>query len=72
MKFDCARIAPPRFLQSIFSVRNATGCMKKTMEAGKFEKQNLISHHPLISTNLTIFILKVCNFVAKFNLTAHL
>ncbi|EDW76411.1 uncharacterized protein Dwil_GK15444 [Drosophila willistoni] len=30
--FDCSRIAPPRFLQSFFGVRNATGCMKKVVE----------------------------------------
>ncbi|XP_030383029.1 uncharacterized protein LOC115630558 [Scaptodrosophila lebanonensis] len=29
---DCARITPPRFLQNFFPVRNATGCMKKTIE----------------------------------------
>ncbi|KAL9929960.1 UPAR/Ly6 domain-containing protein bero-like [Glossina fuscipes fuscipes] len=33
MKYDCSRVAPPRFLQSIFPIRNATGCMKKTLEA---------------------------------------
>ncbi|KAH8271856.1 hypothetical protein KR044_008378 [Drosophila immigrans] len=30
--FDCNRIAPPRFLSNFFAVRNATGCMKKTLE----------------------------------------
>ncbi|XP_064551403.1 UPAR/Ly6 domain-containing protein bero-like [Drosophila montana] len=29
---DCARIAPPRFLQTFLPVRNATGCMKKTID----------------------------------------
>ncbi|KAH8328010.1 hypothetical protein KR067_003021 [Drosophila pandora] len=32
--FDCSRIAPPRFLQSFFPVRNATGCMRKVIETG--------------------------------------
>ncbi|EDW29218.1 GL18529 [Drosophila persimilis] len=29
---DCGKIAPPRFLQSFFPVRNATGCMKKLID----------------------------------------
>ncbi|XP_017082542.2 uncharacterized protein LOC108115548 [Drosophila eugracilis] len=29
---DCTRIAPPRFLQNFFPVRNATGCMKQTID----------------------------------------
>ncbi|XP_016964701.1 uncharacterized protein LOC108034333 [Drosophila biarmipes] len=29
---DCSRTAPPRFLQNFFPVRNATGCMKQTIE----------------------------------------
>ncbi|XP_023165935.1 uncharacterized protein LOC111596106 [Drosophila hydei] len=29
---DCARIAPPRFLQTGPFIRNATGCMKKSIE----------------------------------------
>lgn len=33
---DCSRIGPPRYLQTFFPVRNATGCMKKTLESGKF------------------------------------
>ncbi|XP_053958756.1 uncharacterized protein LOC128863560 [Anastrepha ludens] len=31
MKFDCARVSPPRFLQNLFNV-NATGCMKKVLD----------------------------------------
>ncbi|XP_037960427.1 uncharacterized protein LOC119689629 [Teleopsis dalmanni] len=35
MKFDCSKVAPPRFLQQYYpSVKNATGCMKKTFESG--------------------------------------
>ncbi|EDW64218.1 uncharacterized protein Dvir_GJ23697 [Drosophila virilis] len=30
---DCARIGPPRYLQNFFPLRNATGCMKKTLES---------------------------------------
>ncbi|EDW89988.1 uncharacterized protein LOC6529271 [Drosophila yakuba] len=29
---DCTKMAPPRFLQSFFPVRNATGCMKQTID----------------------------------------
>ncbi|KAH8366464.1 hypothetical protein KR084_009625 [Drosophila pseudotakahashii] len=29
---DCTKIAPPRFLQNFFPVRNATGCMKQTID----------------------------------------
>ncbi|XP_017043667.1 uncharacterized protein LOC108089783 [Drosophila ficusphila] len=29
---DCAKTAPPRFLQNFFPVRNATGCMKQTLD----------------------------------------
>ncbi|XP_017481380.1 PREDICTED: uncharacterized protein LOC108370557 [Rhagoletis zephyria] len=32
MKFDCARVSPPRFLQNFFNVHNATGCMKKVLD----------------------------------------
>ncbi|XP_068151251.1 UPAR/Ly6 domain-containing protein bero-like [Drosophila tropicalis] len=39
--FDCARIAPPRFLQTFFPVRNATGCMKKVVE--------VVTGHPTIA-----------------------
>ena len=39
-KFDCARLAPPRYLQTFLSVRNATGCMKKSIEG--------VSGHPQI------------------------
>ncbi|XP_068151279.1 UPAR/Ly6 domain-containing protein bero-like [Drosophila tropicalis] len=30
--FDCARIAPPRFLQIFHSASKASGCMKKVIE----------------------------------------
>ncbi|TDG44838.1 hypothetical protein AWZ03_008735 [Drosophila navojoa] len=30
---DCAKIGPPRSLQSFFPVQNATGCIKKTLES---------------------------------------
>jgi len=33
---DCSRIGPPRYLQNFFPLRNATGCMKKTLESGEF------------------------------------
>ncbi|KAH8248699.1 hypothetical protein KR032_002319 [Drosophila birchii] len=29
---DCSKIAPPRFLQNFFPVRNATGCLKKVLD----------------------------------------
>ncbi|KAH8413404.1 hypothetical protein KR009_010879 [Drosophila setifemur] len=29
---DCSRIAPPRYLQNFFPVRNATGCMRKVID----------------------------------------
>lgn len=35
---DCSKIAPPRFLQSFFPVRNATGCLKKVLDTGKFDQ----------------------------------
>ncbi|KAH8419365.1 hypothetical protein KR222_008286 [Zaprionus bogoriensis] len=33
MLIDCAKIGPPRFLQEIFVSRNASGCMKRTLES---------------------------------------
>jgi len=33
LTFDCSRANPPRYLQNFFPIRNATGCMKKTLES---------------------------------------
>ncbi|XP_030383157.1 uncharacterized protein LOC115630655 [Scaptodrosophila lebanonensis] len=33
MLIDCSRTGPPRYLQNFFQFRNATGCMKKTLES---------------------------------------
>ncbi|EDW76408.1 uncharacterized protein Dwil_GK15441 [Drosophila willistoni] len=30
---DCSRMGPPRYLQNFFPPRNASGCMKKTLES---------------------------------------
>ncbi|XP_049302552.1 uncharacterized protein LOC125775794 [Bactrocera dorsalis] len=32
MKYDCARVSPPRFLQNFFNVHNATGCIRKVLD----------------------------------------
>ncbi|XP_039952518.1 uncharacterized protein LOC120769539 [Bactrocera tryoni] len=32
MKYDCARISPPRFLPNFVNVLNATGCMRKVLD----------------------------------------
>ncbi|ALC39568.1 maker497 [Drosophila busckii] len=40
---DCAGIGPPRYLQNFYPVRNATGCMKKTIESFNGQPQVLRS-----------------------------
>lgn len=49
---DCSRIAPPRFLQIGPFNRNATGCMKKSIEGGKLQLQRDVINFKLLRIQL--------------------
>ncbi|XP_067625926.1 UPAR/Ly6 domain-containing protein CG9338-like isoform X2 [Eurosta solidaginis] len=37
-KWDCSRVAPPRYLGGELDMRNATGCMKRTYKVGDAQR----------------------------------
>lgn len=68
MKYDCSRVSPPRFLQTLLhNQQNATGCMKKTMEPGKPKLDNAC--HFIYSTKEFYFCPKkeIINIIGFIN-----